>query len=201
MSWGAVIGSVAGAALTGAMSDSGGGGGSSAEVAAAGQKGLEGIDQLFSTLLGTTDEFSKQSAIADTQGLMQALFTQFQNEALPNIFQMENASGGYNSTTGQLLANDAFSSTVAKGAAAQLEAIQNYRKLQQGDFSTLANLVGSISGTNAMRGDNSAQAGMLGDVTGSVIGGLVNEWNKPNAWGSPSNTPGPGKINVGTAQG
>lgn len=178
MSWGAVIGgigSIAGAAISAnAQKKASKSGGSTGNVNIAEGKGIEGIDLLFKNLLAGNEDFSKNMAIADTQGQVNELFRTYANTSLPQIYQAENTSGGYNSATGQMMANDAFAQTVAKAQAQQLDTIKTYRALQQGDFSTLAQLVGSIKGTNpAVNAQAAAARGeLLGGLAGSAISGL-----------------------------
>lgn len=71
---------------------------------------------------------ARQQAIRDVQGNVNQLFTQFRETALPQIMTKQNRTGGYNSSTAQLLSNDAFSRTVAQGSALTMNAIQQYEQ-------------------------------------------------------------------------
>lgn len=71
-------------------------------------------------------EFSKRQAIADSQGLISSLFRQYSQTALPQIISKQAAAGGYDSTTTQLLANDAFAQTIARAAEVQQGQISSY---------------------------------------------------------------------------
>lgn len=124
----------------------------------AGDLNLAGINQFMSSILGNTaSQYSKQAAMNDVQGAIANLFREYSIKALPTIFQAEASSGGYNSTTGQLLANDAYAATVSKGAQLMIDAIDKYRRLQQGDYQGLANLVAAMPRSG---GAGAAAAGM-----------------------------------------
>lgn len=186
--------------LLGVGGPSGGGGGESAETIEANKKGLVGLDKFMADILSqTNDQYSKQAALSDTQGTVANLFREYSNTAVPQIFQMENTSGGYNSTTGQLMANDAFASTLSKAAAVQSEAILNYRKIQQGDYSTLGNLVASIRGQNAQNPTSSNASPLdqalmgIGGSLGSSIGA-----NLTKPWAAAPFTPGPADMPGGS---
>ncbi len=69
---------------------------------------------------------ARKQAIADSTGAIENLFNEFKNSALPDIMSTQQKSGGYGATTTQLIANDAFSNVVAKGAALRLQAIGEY---------------------------------------------------------------------------
>lgn len=147
-----------------------------ANLGTAGDRGIQGIDQLFSQLLGTTDQYSKQSAIADAQGLVQNIFQQYAITDLPQIYQAENSSGGYNATTSQLLADNAFATTTVKAADTVMDAIKSYRGLQQSDFTTLAQLISSIPAVSPPSGGGTQKGGgiggLIGGLAGDIIGGL-----------------------------
>jgi hypothetical protein len=79
---------------------------------------------------GTTADTgtARKQAIRDVQGNINQLFTQFRETALPQIMTRQNRTGGYNSTTAQLLSNDAYARTVAQGSAMTMDAINNYEQ-------------------------------------------------------------------------
>jgi hypothetical protein len=75
-------------------------------------------------------QFSQGNATSGAQGTVDALFREFKNDALPKIHAASNTRGAYNSTTEQLLANDAYASTVAKAAQAMMSNRVNFGQLQ-----------------------------------------------------------------------
>lgn len=95
----------------------------------------QSLDTLLQTLTDTQAGkgagFTKDAAVADTQGLVQGLFNKYSKEVVPQIVAQGGQGGVYNSTGVQALANDAFASTVAKGAELQLSAIKDYAGIQQ----------------------------------------------------------------------
>lgn len=180
MSFAAIGAAIAGSAASALFSD---GGASGPEVdplfQKAQEKGLTGLDQYITNILGGTSLYSKDAAILDAQGAVANLFNQYKNNTLPEIYQAQNLSGGYNGSTSQLLANDAFAATTAKAAALNLDAIQKYRKIQQDDYTILAQLISSIKGASSPgRGADSATSGLLGQAVGSGVGAIINQWNK-----------------------
>lgn len=181
MSWGAIAGAAVGVVGSAITADSGGGGGQGGilnpyQEAGANQL-LAAISQYMKgPLAQSSQEYGKQAAIADSRGLVSSIFREYQNEALPQIMQMEAGSGGYNSSTGQLLANDAFAGAVSKSQAAVLDTINKYRAIEQNDFATLAKLVGSIPGGTP---DTSTNSTLPWNLIGDAVGAGVAEINKP----------------------
>lgn len=76
---------------------------------------------------GTVDPgYTKQDAIADSQGLVDSIFRQFRSTSLPQIYAAQGSAGAYNSTGAQLMANDAYADTVSKAQSAVLGNIKSY---------------------------------------------------------------------------
>lgn len=98
-----------------------------------------GYDAL-SSLWSNTD-YSRENAIKDIQGSIAEIFNQYKIKDLPEIFSSMVGSGGYNSTSHQLLANEAFANATAKGAALQNQAILNYANARQAQLSPLVSLL------------------------------------------------------------
>lgn len=71
---------------------------------------------------------ARQQAVADVQANINNLFTQFRETALPQIMSAQGRTGGYGSSTSQLLANDAYARTVAQGASLAVDAITKYEQ-------------------------------------------------------------------------
>jgi hypothetical protein len=114
--------------------------------------------------------FSKDAAIRDSQGVVSNIFRDYKNTALPQIFNAQNSAGGYGSSTGQLLANDAFGAATSKASDAVLKNIVDYRKIQQQDYGALAEL---FKGKSARPTPKAAAAGgsdsdMFGDILGTA---------------------------------
>lgn len=87
-------------------------------------RGLMNAFGTQATTDGTADARSR--ALQDVQGSIEALFQNFSQTALPQIGGAQRRTGGYNSTTAQLLANDAFARTTAQAAALTVDTINRY---------------------------------------------------------------------------
>lgn len=97
----------------------------------------------YENLLGllSDDSFSKESAIQDSEGAIAELFRNYSNAELPKIFSSQVSSGGYNSAGHQLLANDAFANTAAKGAALRSKTILDYATARRNQLDPLISLL------------------------------------------------------------
>ena len=91
-----------------------------------------------------SDEFSKANAIKDAKDAVTNIFHEYADEFLPKLYSDGCRHGIYNSTTMQLLANDAYARAVRKGAELVLKNINDYaqREIERGQlalqsFSTL----------------------------------------------------------------
>ena len=89
-------------------------------------------------------EYSKDTAIADAQGTVNNVFEQFKDEALVQVYYPQCIANGYNSTTMQLLANNAYAKTVSEGAKVVLDNIQRYAGIRVNDLQVMSQLIGAI---------------------------------------------------------
>ena len=89
-------------------------------------------------------EYSKDTAIADAQGTVNNVFEQFKDEALVQVYYPQCIANGYNSTTMQLLANNAYAKTVSEGAKVALDNIQRYAGIRVSDLQVMSQLIGAI---------------------------------------------------------
>ena len=89
-------------------------------------------------------EYSKDTAIADAQGTVNNVFEQFKDEALVQVYYPQCIANGYNSTTMQLLANNAYAKTVSEGAKVVLDNIQRYAGIRVSDLQVMSQLIGAI---------------------------------------------------------
>jgi hypothetical protein len=141
-------------------------------------------DELVKLL--TDDTFSKANAIKDSEGAVAELFKQYSITDLPKIFSSQISSGGYNSTGHQLLANDAFANTAAKGAALRSKAVLDYASARRNQLDPLISLLNndfesssssygySLSNSNA-NGASAGGAGQGADLAAAgaaIISGL-----------------------------
>lgn len=77
--------------------------------------------------------YTREKAIEDAQGMIQNIFKEYQETALPEIFSAQRQTGAYNSSSGQLLANDAFGEAVSRSAQVVQKNIIDYAQLAQGE--------------------------------------------------------------------
>ena len=77
--------------------------------------------------------YTREKAIADAQGMIQNIFKEYQETALPEIYGAQRQTGAYNSTAGQMLANDAFGEAVSRSAQVVQKNIIDYAQLAQGE--------------------------------------------------------------------
>ena len=89
-------------------------------------------------------EYSKDTAIADAQGTVNNVFEQFKDEALVQVYHPQCIANGYNSTTMQLLANNAYAKTVSEGAKVVLDNTQRYAGIRVSDLQVMSQLIGAI---------------------------------------------------------
>ena len=95
-------------------------------------------------------EYSKDTAIADAQGTVNNVFEQFKDEALVQVYYPQCIANGYNSTTMQLLANNAYAKTVSEGAKVALDNIQRYAGIRVGDLQVMSQLIGAIRNSKSV---------------------------------------------------
>ena len=89
-------------------------------------------------------EYSKDTAIADAQGTVNNVFEQFKDEALVQVYYPQCIANGYNSTTMQLLADNAYAKTVSEGAKVVLDNIQRYAGIRVSDLQVMSQLIVAI---------------------------------------------------------
>lgn len=131
-------------------SNSSGSGATNADITRFDTASKQQLDDLVKLLQGNVaapnTEFNKSSAIGDVAGVVQNLFRQFKDQTLPQIFTQQAGTGGYNSTSAQFLANDAFAETTSKAAAVTMDTIGKYEDLSRNRLSV--NLEGMINALN-----------------------------------------------------
>jgi hypothetical protein len=157
------------------------------------------MDELLKMLGGNAGNiqqgFSKGAAQQDAMGMVQQIFDNYQKTALPQIYGAQTGAGAYNSTGGQLLANDAYAQTVNKAAGTVNQNVLNYAQAYQQQMSPLMQLLSVDKGSQkvgtdttgtgaqamaaASAGSGAMQAGLgtLGSVIGNAympgIGGVL----------------------------
>lgn len=107
----------------------------------------------LSNLLGTMGDemaydpnYSKDAAIADSQGIVDNIFRSYRESSLPNILERQTQTGAYSGTGTQLLANDAYARTTSQASEAVMNAIMGYADIQNQRRATASNAMSSILG-------------------------------------------------------
>ena len=77
-----------------------------------------------------SEDFAKSMAVQDAERRFDEIFREYREEALPEIYSAECRTGIYDSTTAQLLANDAYSRTVKKAAEVVQATIKDYARIE-----------------------------------------------------------------------
>ena len=73
--------------------------------------------------------YSKQSALTDVQGVLRQQATDALQQVMPSIAKQQISSGMYDTTTKQLMQNDANARITSQLASTQLDAIKNYASI------------------------------------------------------------------------
>lgn len=126
-------------------------------------------DQLAKVLAqrqNSLGQFGKEQALADVQGVLRTQATDALQQVMPSISGVQTQAGAYNTTTKDLLKNDATSRITAQLANTQLQAIKDYAAIEQGDVNafsgaTKANTTVSTSGSS--KGGGSGLLGLFAD--------------------------------------
>lgn len=157
---------------------------------------LAGIQTLLPMLLQnlTSGDFSRESAIKDSQGEVDDIIKQLKDSGIPLISQQQNNAGAYNSTTASLLANDLASRAAGQGALAQGKTIDAYARLQQNKVTQLIALINSAVGAERNTITRNQTPGLKDNVAArntalaGLLAGLLGKGNgKPSSGGAKPN--------------
>ena len=127
-------------------------------------------------------EYDKTNATADAQATVNNIFDTFKDESLVQVYQPECIANGYNSTTMQLMVNNAYAKTVSEGAKVVLDNIQRYAGIRVSDLQVMSQLIGAIRNSKTV-GD--IYKGQIQDFswvtsTGELITSIFNNNVNPN---------------------
>lgn len=127
--------------------------------------------------------FTRENAIADSKGFINQIFKDYEKSSLPSIYKNARATGIYNDTSTQLLANDAYSSAVAKGQAQLVSNITQYAGARQDQLApVLALLNAQTSNANTVTNAGVQNNGLIANAMQSGI-------NQQNVDGSAAKAP------------
>lgn len=96
-------------------------------------------------------EFSKSTAFSDADLLMTQLFTEHRESDLPKIYNRDCQAGLYNSTSSQLMANDAYARKVAETARLKIDTAKAYADIETGRAQPLASAVAAATADSTNR--------------------------------------------------
>jgi hypothetical protein len=130
----------------------------------------QALATLTPILITTPAEYNKALGISDAHDLVDSIFTEYKDADLPQIYQAMNGSGGYNATTAQLLANDAYARATAKAAKEVLDNVAKYANIRQGDVQALSQLYSATKGSYSVGSIGGGGGGGLGGLLGSIVG-------------------------------
>lgn len=141
-------------------------------ISEAGEAARQNAYNILSSVLGDS-AYSKENAIKDSQGQIKAIFDQYAKSDLPKIYQAGVTSGGYNSPTQQMLANDAFAQATAKGQASMADNIMRYAQARQAQLSPLISLLSSDRGTASSNTVGSTKPGDKTQASYDLLANLL----------------------------
>lgn len=215
MAWGAIIGAVASGLIQDRMNDRANrqnSTSSSSSTSNSEQSGtlsqdrntlnLSGADQnLFRALAGLSTsiapEYTRQNAIADTQGLMAGAARTIREQTLPGIMAADQQNGAYGGSMQQFLYNDAVARESEGVARQQLQAIADYGNIMNALLGTSGNNLRPLVGANVIEVSDTATTergtetssgtdsgtgagGNRTSLTGQALGGAINSiFNRP----------------------
>ena len=102
------------------------------------------MTELIPRLTNTDTEYNKATAIADATDVINTLFTEFKDDNLAQVYQPQCVANGYNSTTMQLLVDNAYAKAVSEGAKIRLNNISMYAGIRVNDLNVMSQLINAI---------------------------------------------------------
>lgn len=132
-------------------------------------------------------EYDKTNATADAQATVNSIFDTFKDESLVQVYQPECIANGYNSTTMQLMVNNAYAKTVSEGAKVVLDNIQRYAGIRVSDLQVMSQLIGAIRNSKTVGDIYKGQiqdfswVTSTGELITSIFNNNVNPGTKPAA--------------------
>ena len=145
------------------------------------------MTDLIPRLTNKDIEYSKDTAIADAQGTVNTIFDTFKDDALVQVYYPQCIANGYNSTTMQLLSNNAYAKTVSEGAKVVLDNIQKYAGIRVSDLQVMSQLIGAIRNSKTVgdiyRGQQQEISWVAGaaELITSIFSNTVDPTTKPPA--------------------
>lgn len=126
----------------------------------------EQLEQSLTERQKSLGQYGKQQAIDDVQGVLRTQATDALQQVMPSIAQTQTQSGMYDTTSKELLRNDATARITAQLANTQLQAIKDYAGIEQGDINSFSNATKAnttVSGEQKSSGGGSGLLGLFAD--------------------------------------
>lgn len=135
---------------------------------------LKGLLTQFSLGATGTGKFTREQALLDVGGQVKQLFTDMSEQYIPKIMEQQATGGGYSGSGAQLLANDAFSRTVAQASTLQTGAIKDYETMNQaGRTLDLQGFSTALQGLLGAKKDTSEQSQFASQNSSKSVGKSV----------------------------
>ena len=118
-------------------------------------KALDITGKLAESAIGS---YSKEQAKADALANMGQIFREYRENELPKVFVAQAGGGLYNSTTGQLMANDAYARATDLANARILEYTKSYNQMLNNDLGSFLSAL-NVNKGSVKRGGESTSGG------------------------------------------
>lgn len=117
-------------------------------------------DQVLGTSADMTKGWTKEAALSDVNGAIKNQALTALQGAMPSIAKQTNSAGAYNSTTRDLLTNDATARIVGQLAETQLGAITSYGQLSNQNLGAVSGVSSATGSSNSSSTGTSSSAGL-----------------------------------------
>lgn len=135
---------------------------------------IANLTALLGTIQGNLtgpDQYSKEAALQDSEGVVKQLFAEYSKTLLPQIISKASQSGAYNSSAAQLLADNAFAETVNRAAEVKLNTVAQYAQASAQKQQTQAQTLGTILQGLLQARETTNLASVVNSITDSKYSG------------------------------
>lgn len=131
--------------------------GASTSQTRAGMSAQEVLDQFAKNKTGTA-QFSRENALADVAGVLKTQATEALQSVMPTIAKTDIGAGAYNSTTKELMRNDAEARITGQLSKTALDAITQYGQLSNQAASANNQLISSLASVAGNTGSSDSSS-------------------------------------------
>lgn len=134
------------------------------------------LQALIQALGGQNSQYSRQNAIADSQGFADSALKSLKETGLPQILANQTTAGAYNSTSAKQLSDDLTARTATDISANTANTVANYAQINNQNDAVLASLYSILKGASTTSSSQSSSQvsnvnpGILG-FNGNMFGG------------------------------